>query len=110
MLFIDIEYNQGVLFCRLDGKLTRKNTYKISNYLAPVILKHRIKHLVYNLSAVSEMDSFGVDALITTKHAMKQVNGNMYLCFVPIKLEKKVKRLRTPILRSEVSLIESLNK
>ena len=49
MLEMDLEYNKGVLFARLSGKLTRKSSYKLNNYLVPVILKHKIKYLVYNL-------------------------------------------------------------
>jgi hypothetical protein len=48
MLNMNIEYNKGVLFVRLTGKLDRSSSYKINKYLIPVILKQKIKYLVYN--------------------------------------------------------------
>lgn len=48
MLKMDLEFNKGILFVRLKGKLLRKNSYKINNYLNPVLKKHKIKYLVYN--------------------------------------------------------------
>ena len=44
MLKIDAEYNEGVLYIRLNGNLTARNSYKINNYVIPVIEKHRIKN------------------------------------------------------------------
>ena len=43
MLKMDLEYVNKILFVRLNGKLLRKNCYKINNYLNPVLKKHQIK-------------------------------------------------------------------
>lgn len=48
MFKLELEYKNGILFARLKGILNRKNSYKINNYLNPVIKKHEIKYLVYN--------------------------------------------------------------
>ena len=42
MLKMNLEFNKGILFVRLDGMLNRATTYKVNNYLVPVILKHKI--------------------------------------------------------------------
>lgn len=88
MLYMDLEYCKGVLFVRLDGNLTKKNTYRINNYLIPVIKKHRIKYLVYNLFSLMDLDSAGMDALLRTKYAIKNNQGSIYLCEVPEQIEK----------------------
>ena len=38
MLKMDLEYNKGILFVRLEGILNRRSSYKLNNYLVPVIL------------------------------------------------------------------------
>ena len=48
MLKMNLEYDKGILFVRLDGVLNRSTSYKVNNYLVPVLLKHKIKYLVYN--------------------------------------------------------------
>ncbi|MCI8575154.1 MAG: STAS domain-containing protein [Bacilli bacterium] len=108
MLYMDLEYRKGVLFVRLDGNLTRKNTYKLNNYLTPVLLKHRIKFLVYNLFSVIKVDESGIDSLLRTKHAIKSNHGSIYLCEVPDHLKKEVKRLRIKETDTELSALDIL--
>ena len=43
MLKMDLEFSKGILFVRLKGILNRKTSYKINNYLNPVLKKHKIK-------------------------------------------------------------------
>ena len=94
MLYMDLEYCRGVLFVRLDGCLTKKNTSRINNYLAPVIQKHQIKYLVYNLLSVS--------------YEIKKNQGTVYLCEVPEHIKNQVKRLRVKQMISERMVFESL--
>ena len=105
---MDLEYCKGVLFVRLDGKLTRKNTYKINNYLTPVVLRHRIKFLVYNLFSVIKVDDCGLDCLLRTKHAIKNNHGSIYLCEVPEHLKKTVRKLRIKSTDTELTALDIL--
>ena len=105
---MDLEYCKGVLFVRLDGNLTRKNTYKINQYLIPVLLKYRIKYLVYNLFSISNIDDAGMDAIIRTKYAMRSNQGSVYLCEVPENLKQRIKRLRIKQTDSEVTALNLL--
>ena len=41
MLKMNLEYNKGILFVRLDGMLHRGSTYKINNYSDLLDLKNR---------------------------------------------------------------------
>lgn len=94
MLKMDLQYIRGILFVRLNGVLNRKNTYKINNYLVPVILKHKIKYLVYNLYELDSLDESGVDALLNTKCAIRANKGKICLCEVSDNLKGQIKRLR----------------
>ena len=77
MLNMDLEYNKGILFVRLKGNLNRKSSYKLNNYLLPVLLKHKIKYLVYNLYELNTVDEFGLDAILNTKCAIKSNKGKI---------------------------------
>lgn len=64
MFKLELEYKDEILFARLKGILDRKASYKINNYLNPVIKKHEIKNLVYNFEKLEMVDNSGIEALI----------------------------------------------
>ncbi|MBQ4583664.1 MAG: STAS domain-containing protein [Bacilli bacterium] len=101
MLNMDLEYNKGILFVRLKGKLNRKSSYKLNNYLVPVLLKHKIRYLVYNLYELSDIDEAGVDAMLNTKCAIKANKGKICLCEVSESLEQMLKRLKIKFVSNE---------
>jgi anti-anti-sigma factor len=103
---MDLEYNKGILFARLSGDLTRHGSYKLNNYLVPVILKHKIKFLVYNLFELKNIDESGLDALLNTKCAIKANKGKIFLCEVPDSLNKNIRKLRIKETKSELSALE----
>lgn len=105
MFDMDLEYNKGILFARLSGNLTRKGSYKLNNYLVPVILKHKIKYLVYNLFELEGIDESGVEAILNTKCAIRTNKGKLYLCEVPHEVNKKLKRLHIKETDNELSAL-----
>lgn len=106
MLNMDLEYIKGILFVRLKGNLTRRNTYKLNNYLVPVLLKHRIKYLVYNLYELKEIDESGIDAMLNTKCAIKANKGKICLCEVDDNIAKSIKRLKIKSVSNERKVFE----
>lgn len=106
MLRMDMEYNHGILFIRLDGVLNRSTSYKLNNYLVPVILKHKIKYLVYNLFLLESLDEAGIDAILNTKCAVKTNRGKMYLCEIPLEYKKELKKLGLKETTSELSAMK----
>lgn len=106
MFNMDLEYNKGILFARLSGNLTRKGSYKLNNYLVPVILKHKIKYLVYNLFELETIDESGVEAILNTKCAIRTNKGQIYLCEVSKDLNKDLKRLRIKETDNELSALQ----
>ena len=71
MFKLELEYKDEILFARLKGILDRKASYKINNYLNPVIKKHEIKNLVYNFEKLEMVDNSGIEALINSKYYIK---------------------------------------
>lgn len=108
MLEMNLEYNKGILFARLSGNLTRKNSYKVNNYLVPVILKHKIKYLVYNFFELNKIDESGVSAILNTKCAIRSNKGQIYLCEVSKELNKDLKKLRIKETDNELTALECM--
>lgn len=102
MLKMDMEYSKGILFVRLDGKLNRRTTYKINNSLLTILLKYKIKYLVYNLYNLVDIDEDGIDALLNTKDAIKQNGGLIYVCEVSKMLNKAISKLRIKKIDNEL--------
>ena len=90
---MDLEYSKGILFVRFDGKLNRTTTYKINNYLIPMLLKHQIKNLVLNCYKLEDLDESGIDAMLNTKYAIKTNKGSIYMCEVNKNINKKLNKL-----------------
>ncbi len=109
MLHMDLEYNKGILFARLRGSLSKKGSYKLNNYLVPVILKHKIKFLVYNLFELTSIDDSGLDALLNTKCAIKANKGKIFLCEVPKEFNKEIRKLRIKETTNELAALELIH-
>lgn len=104
MLKMDLEYNKGILFVRLKGILNKKNSYKIYNYLNPIIKKHQIEYLVYNLFYLEDIDDSGIDSIVNSKIEIKKNNGKILFCEVNNKIKKKLIGLRIKQIESEQSV------
>jgi len=106
MLKTDLEYNEGILFIRLKGTLNRRVSYKINNYIVPVLAKHKIKKVIYNLQNLKSIDESGIDAILNTKCVVKRNKGKLYLCEVKREISLKLKRLRIKITSSEMTALK----
>ena len=96
MLKMDLEYKKEILFCRLTGNLNQKNSYKLNDYLTPVVKKHGIKYLVYNLAGLKD-----IDAIINSKWEIKKNKGKLIICKGKPNILEKLKRLRIPSVTCE---------
>ena len=106
MLKMDLEYERGILFIRLKGTLNRRSCYKINNYIVPVLSKHKIKNVIYNLSELKSIDESGIDAILNTKCVVKRNKGKIYLCEVNKEISLKIRRLRIKITSSELTALK----
>lgn len=108
MFQMDLEYNKGVLFARLSGNLNKKASYKLNNYLIPVLLKHKIKYLVYNLFLLDKIDDVGLRALLNTKCAIRKNKGKIYLCEVNDELKRYINKININKTETELTALELL--
>lgn len=104
-----MEYDKLILYVRLKGTLDRKVCYKINNYIVPVVLKHKIKYLVFNLLELKDIDESGLDALLNTKCAIRTNKGKICLCEVSDDVREKIKRLRMKVASNELAANRLIN-
>ena len=109
MLKVDMEYDKGILYVRLNGVLDRKVCYKINNYIVPVVLKHKIKYLVFNLFDLKDIDESGLDAMLNTKCAIRTNKGKICLCEVSDAVKNKIRRLRMKVASNELAANHLIN-
>lgn len=101
MLKMETEYDHGILFVRLKGILNRRSSYKINNYINPVLKKHNIKYLVYNFEYLTGVDNAGIDALLNSKNILKKQKGKLRVCVNNINMKKICRALNLSILKNE---------
>lgn len=109
MLKVDMEYEKGILYVRLNGVLDRKVCYKINNYIVPVVLKHKVKYLVFNLFNLKDIDESGMDSLLNVKCAIRANKGKICLCDVSDEVRIKIKRLRMKVASNELAANRLIN-
>lgn len=94
MFKMEFEYIDGILLVKLKGILDRRQSYKINNYLNPIIKKHSIKYLIYNATNLKGIDNAGIDALINSKCYIKNNKGIVKVYGLNDKLKKIFKTIR----------------
>jgi anti-anti-sigma factor len=83
---------------------------KINQLLIPKILEQRIKYLVFNLFEISDIDMFGVEALLNAKCAIKTNKGKICLCEVSDTLNKKLKMYKLKRTQSEINAMSLIGE
>ena len=78
MLKIDMKYRKGTLIVEIKGHLTKFNSYKLDDYLVPVILKHEIKKLIYDTNELTGIDKHGLKVLKGGVKAVKENYGAVH--------------------------------
>ena len=104
-----MEYERGILFVRIDGNLNRRTSHKLTNYLVPVIMKHGIKYLVYNLYDLDSIDDIGIKSLNYGHLAIDANKGIACVCEIPGDLKTKLKDIKMKKIKNELKAIELIN-
>ena len=79
MLRINMEYRKGILFVRLKGNLNANTAPKFEEYAIPIIKDYGIKYIVYNLSELISLDTYGEKALIKGGNEAKVNDGKVLI-------------------------------
>lgn len=99
---MDLEYNKGILFIRFKVDINRELSKEINQYLIPKVLEQKIKYIVLNLYEVDSVDSFGLDALLNLKCAVKSNKGKICLCEISKELNKKIDQIKLRRIKNEL--------
>lgn len=74
-----MEYRKGILFVRLKGNLNANTAPKFEEYAIPIIKDYGIKYIVYNLSELISLDTYGEKALIKGGNEAKVNDGKVLI-------------------------------
>ena len=77
MLNINMFYRKGILIIEIEGFLNRFTSYKLSNYLVPIILKHELKYIIYDTKKLKGTDKVGLKVLRDGIKAVKANKGKI---------------------------------
>lgn len=77
MLKIKMKYREGTLIIEIEGYLNRFTSYKLKDYLVPVILKHEIKNIIYDTDNLKGIDNYGLKVLRDGIKAVKENKGKI---------------------------------
>ena len=87
MLILQIEERKESLYAKLEGKLTRKETYQVEHYLIPYIVKINVKNFVCDCKKLKKID---IDGKYKTKVVLKKQKGEFLLCDVKESIKKEL--------------------
>lgn len=78
MLKINMKYRKGTLIIEIIGYLNKFTSFKLKDYLVPIILKHEIKKVVYDTTKLKGIDKYGLKVLKEGVYAVKVIAGKIY--------------------------------
>ena len=84
-----MEIKQTVLCIRLQGELDHHTAESLKEKATEAIEKHNVRHIIWNLEALSFMDSSGLGVILGRYKQIKQQQGEMVVCAI----SPSVKRL-----------------
>lgn len=105
---MQLEYNKGILFIRLKGKLDRVISKKINYFLVPKVLEQKIKYVVINLYEVTDIDIYGLDSLLNLKCAVKSIKGKICLCETSKIINQKINHFQIERVENEMKAFDMI--
>lgn len=82
MLKIILEFRKGILFVRLQGKLTKDTVLEFQEEVIQLIQKNGIHTVVVNIEELDELDLKGMNALLYCYESCKKNKGTALICGV----------------------------
>ena len=90
VLSLNLEVKDNNLYATLVGKLTRKETYKLEEYIIPYIEGGKVKNFYCDCSRLKKMDAEGRFSLFRVKVLLKRQKGSLILVDVKKDLKEKL--------------------
>ena len=80
LLEIDKQFYKGILFVRLSGELSKKTIDKLKADVSTIIKNNGIRNIVFNISNLSLIDCYGINALLYNYELCRDNKGNTLIC------------------------------
>ena len=97
MLILSQNLNDKTLFLMIKGCLTKKEVYKIDDYVIPFIKKEQVKELVCDCSGLKRVDYEGKYVLLKMKLVLRKQKGKLTLCDVKQSIKNELMGYRMRI-------------
>lgn len=94
MLSISTDYNNGLLFIKLKGELTKDTFNKFDKKITNKIKKLNICNLIFNVEKLNLIDYRGIYKLLYYYELIKNIKGKTYLYGNNINIENIFKKSR----------------
>lgn len=98
MLILNLDYEENNLYARLEGKLTKRETYKLDHYVIPFIKQNKVNNFICDCKKLKKVDVEGRYALLKTKIVLKKQKGTLILKNVKEDIKKDLIGFRMRIL------------
>lgn len=89
MLNINKQFYKGILFVRLSGILNKNTINKLKGDVSSMIEDNGIRNIVFNISDLSSIDCYGINALLYNYELCRNNKGNSLICGLKDNVVKK---------------------
>ena len=79
VLILSQKKEKDRLFLSMNGSLTKKEIYKIEDYIIPQLKEGKIKQLICDCSSLKKLDYEGKYTLLKIKLILKKQKGSLLL-------------------------------
>ena len=76
---ISVQTQKEIMFVNLTGELDQSTTQQVKVRLITTIVAHDIKHIVFNLKALTFMDSSGIGIILGRYNQVKSIGGRVFV-------------------------------
>ena len=76
---ISVKTQEDIMFVTLSGELDQSTTEQVRLRLMTTLAAHDIKHIVFNLKALTFMDSSGIGIILGRYNQVKPLGGRVFV-------------------------------
>jgi len=76
---ISVQTQGDIMFVNLSGELDQSTTEQVRLRLMTTLVAHDIKHIVFNLKALTFMDSSGIGIILGRYNQVKSLGGRVFV-------------------------------
>ena len=78
-LGISVQTQKEIMFVNLTGELDQSTADQVKLRLKATLAAHDVKHIVFNLKALTFMDSSGIGIILGRYNQVKSIGGRVFV-------------------------------